>query len=190
MKRRGLLACLGAIALGPAALAAAPDIALNVQWRWVPLTAAAPTGTGTVTWGTALPATGAVVTRSAPIAEPVVQRVQARNGEEARVGLTTTREDTTLDWVWTAQGQGLQTRTRWRPAQQSLWVRPEWPGGNASVRLAYRIDAARPDPAALASQHQVLLEGQLSLPWDKWVEIGRWTAADGTGERLELRVGR
>jgi hypothetical protein len=187
MKR--ILACVGAIALSSAALAVAPDIQLNVQWRWVPLTAAATTGTGSVSWGTALPATGAVVTRSAPIAEPVVQRVQARNGEEARVGLTTAREETTLDWVWTAQGQGLQTRTRWRPAQQSLWVRPEWPGGNASVRLAYRIDAARPDPAALASHQQVLLEGQVSLPWDSWVEIGRWSAADGSGERLELRVG-
>ncbi|HEX5682479.1 MAG TPA: hypothetical protein VFY73_00480 [Ideonella sp.] len=194
--RRALLLVGLSIAAGTqAASPPPPAVNFSLQWRLTPWPSPpVPTVTpGSVTVSTNGPATttaGSQTTRTST-PEPSAPRLIVRNGGQAQIALR--RDDTSAppDWIWTALGQGLDSRTHRHARRDVLWVQVQWPGGSAQAQLSFRfeqpvsdiVDGTRGDAAQQ-------LDGDLLLPLDQWQEVGHWTAPDGTGQALQLRLNR
>lgn len=196
LPRRGWLVATAAWLAAPAPWAAAPAVNLALQWRLVPWPPAPmPVATpGTVTVGTAgaagagMPPPGTRTTRTAAAPDAGPQRLVLRNGGQAQVVLRRDDRNDPPDWVWTPQGQGIQSAGQ-RPARrESLWVQVQWPGGRAPATLTYRFEQPWPDPGRADAAQQ--MDGELLLPLDQWAELGHWAAPDGSGQALEVRLSR
>jgi hypothetical protein len=198
----GLSAGLG----GWAALARGaglPASNFRVQWRvmpWPPASLPAPPSPGSVTVATAGAATGSTpappgsqTTRvTQPGAETPTQQLVVHNGGEAQIVLR--RDDTSAmpEWIWTALGgQGIQSPTRRLARRESLWIQLQWPGGAAPVRVGFRFEQPQADRADIDRGDAVQqVDSQLQLPLDQWQEVGHWSAPDGTGQALQLKLNR
>jgi hypothetical protein len=191
--RRHLL--LAGLLAGGASRAASPPPAVNfaLEWRLAPwpsppVAVATP---GSVTVSTSGPTTttsGSQTTRTAT-SEPVPQRLIVRNGGQAQIALRRDDASGPPDWVWTALGQGVESRRHAR--RESLWVQVRWPGGRAPAQLGFRFETPLPDTVdATRGDAAQQLDGDLLLPLDQWQEIGHWSLPDGTGQALQLRLSR
>ncbi len=194
--RRTCLLALAGVLLAPGLRAAAPVVNLALQWRLVPWPPApVPVATpGSVTIGTTgapgvgAPPAGTRTTRTVPASDASSQRLVLRNGGQAQVALRRDDRDDPPDWVWTPQGQGIQSASQRAARRESLWVQVQWPGGQAPATLAYRFEQPLPDLGRADAAQQ--LDGELLLPLDQWAELGHWAAPDGTGQALEVRLSR
>lgn len=180
-----------AAAFAGVARAATPLASFSLQWRvvpWppVPVASTAP-GSITVSSSRGATSTGAVTTHTA-VAEPAPQRLLLRNGGQARIAQLRDASNDPPDFVWTPLGQGVASARRRRARHESLWVQVQWPGGNAPATLAYRFEQPLSDPGRADAAQQ--LDGELAIPLDQWVSVGHWTAPDGLGQSLEMRLSR
>lgn len=158
----------------------------------------------------ATPADGARVLRAGPVDDdpPALPAQRVRAGERAAWDEVRWQPRQQLDWVWTAQGAGLQGGTRWVAQATRLSVQPRWAGGNAAVDLAWQLEQPRA-PGTEAPADTVLLRGRASLPLGRWVtlaeaapgafgapaaagerSVSSRSAAPRTGWRLQARVER
>lgn len=194
--RRACLLALAGGLLAPGLRAAAPAVNLALQWRLVPWPPAPvpATAPGTVTIGTTgtagggSPPPGTRTTRTAPTPDDSTRRLVLRNGGHALVALRRDDRNDPPDWVWTPQGQGIQSAGQRAERRESLWVQAQWPGGSAPATLAYRFEQPLPDAGRADAAQQ--LDGELLLPLDQWAELGHWAAPDGTGQALQVRLSR
>lgn len=188
MKRRALLLLLP---WPLAAAAAAPEVTLLVELRWVdralPAGAQAGVRDGAVVVGTAggvSPQGAGTVTATAGAAAPPAQRLQVRNGERATLRLSRRERLQTVDPLVELgpQGQVRSIYARPTPGEpaptvtQALSVLPSWPGGRAPVRVAFSLDE---DGQAVAST--------LDLPLERWQTVARTGAAAAPAPRGTLR---
>jgi len=194
----GALAAWATQALG----AGLPSGNFRVQWRlssWPPMSLPAPQTPGSVTIGTTgaagtPPPPGTQTTHTVPASvETPSQQLVVRNGGEAQITLR--RDDTSAapEWVWTALGgQGIQSPVRRLARREALWVQLQWPGGPAPVHVNFRFEQPVPDHSTDVERGDAVqqIDSQLQLPLDQWQEVGHWTAPDGTGQALELRLSR
>jgi len=172
MKRRALLLTV----LPLSAAAAPPAVAFIVELRWVdsnlPPAAQAGVRDGAVVVGTAgavSPRGPGVVTSTAQPVPQTVQRLLVQNGQRAALRLTTSEP---LQWVDTVVQLDPATRTPQRVyagprsgerrTTQSFTVTPNWPGGQAPVRVEFDIDL---DGQAIRST--------LQLPLERWQTVAR-----------------
>lgn len=195
-------ACLGVVAwaglaLAGVARAALPAVNLALHWRlvpWPPAAQPAAVPPGTVTVGTTnanatSPPPGSVTTRTVPAPDLVGgQRLLVRNGGQARLALRRDDRNDPPDWVWTPQGQGIQSAPHRAEWHESLWVQVQWPGGAAPAQLSYRFAQPLPDAGRADAAQQ--LDGELLAPLDQWLELGHWAAPDGSGQALQVRLAR
>jgi len=196
LTRRHLLLA-GLVIAGAGSFAATPPPAVNfsLQWRVVPWPSppVPVTAPGSVTLSTTGPSTaapGSQTTRTA-IAEPAAPRLVVRNGGQAQIALQRDDVSAQPDWVWTALGQGIESRSRRHGRRDALWVQVQWPGGSAPVQLNFRFEHPLPDMADSARGDAAQqLDGDLLLPLDQWQEVGHWSVPDGTGQALQLRLSR
>jgi hypothetical protein len=193
-RRHLLLAGLMVAGVGSYA-ATPPAVNFSLQWRVVPWPSppVSVTAPGSVTVSTTGPMTtapGSQTTRTVT-AEPPAPRLIVRNGGQAQIALQRDDVSARPDWVWTALGQGIESRTRRHGQRDALWVQVHWPGGSAPAQMSFRFERPLPDiadgPRADAVQQ---LDGDLLLQLDQWQEVGHWSAPDGTGQALQLRLGR
>ncbi|WP_374565242.1 hypothetical protein [Ideonella sp.] len=196
LTRRHLLLAGLMVAIA-SAQAATPPPAVNfsLQWRVVPWPSppVPVTAPGSVTVSTTSPATappGSQTTRTATPETPA-PRLLVRNGGQAQIALQRDELSAQPDWAWTALGQGIESRTRRHGQRDALWVQVQWPGGSAPAQLSFRFEHPLPDTADTPrgdAAHQ--LDGDLLLQLDQWQEVGHWSAPDGTGQALQLRLNR
>lgn len=153
-------------------------LALTVLALVAPLAAAAPATDLVVAlrWqvtGDEPPADGSRVLRAGPPADepPALPAQRVRVGERAVWEDLRWQARQQLDWVWTAQGQGLQGGTRWAPLPTRLAVQPRWTGGAAPVDLAWQLERPAPPAADGTPAAQALLQGRASLPLGRWVTL-------------------
>ena len=196
LTRRHLL--LAGLMVGGACSHAAtspPAVNFSLQWRVMPWPAppVPVTAPGSVTVSTTGPTTtahGAQTTRTTT-SEPPAPRLVVRNGGQAQVTLRRDDVSAQPDWVWTALGQGIESRTRRHGQLDALWVQVQWPGGSAPAQLSFRFEHPLPDiadgPRGDAAQQ---LDGELLMQLDQWQEVGHRSVPDGTGQALQLRLSR
>lgn len=187
-RRSALLLVLAALAAGPAA-AAPPAVTLLVELRWVdsqlPASAQAGVRDGAVVVGTAgsvSPRGPGLVTSTAQPAPAPVQRLLVRNGERARLTLTSVEPLQPVDAVVEIDPSAApasavrRVYASPRPAQrrdvQSIAVQPSWPGGRAPVRLAFAVE----DEAGR-------FESTLDLPLERWQAVARTGSASAPSAR-------
>lgn len=183
------------MAAGVQAAGSPPAVNFSLQWRLAPwpsppVPVVAP---GSVTVSTSGPSTtnaGSQTTRTAT-SEPPAPRLVVRNGSQARIALQRDDVSAQPDWVWTALGQGLDSRARRHSRRDTLWVQVQWLGGIAPAQLGFRFEQPVPDTAdGTRGDAAQQLDGDLLLSLDQWQEVGHWSAPDGTGQALQLRLSR
>ncbi len=194
LTRRHLL-LVGLLAMAGAHAATPPAVNFSLQWRVMPWPSppVPVTAPGSVTVSTTGPTTstpGSQTTRTAT-PEPPAPRLVVRNGGQAQIALQRDDVSAQPDWVWTALGQGIDSRARRHGQRDALWVQVQWPGGSAPAQLSFRFEHPLPDLADGSrgdAAHQ--LDGDLLLQLDQWQEVGHWSTPDGTGQALQLRLSR
>jgi hypothetical protein len=194
VERRALVLAGVLFASGVRAASTPPAVNFSLQWRLAPwpsppVPVVAP---GSVTVSTSGPSTsaGSQTTRTVSTEAPA-PRLIVRNGGRAQIALQ--RDDATAppDWIWTALGQGIDSRTRRHGRRVALWVHVQWPGGTAPAQLIFRFEQPVPDTAdGTRGDAAQQLDGDLLLPLDQWQEVGHWTGPDGTGQALHIRLSR
>jgi len=194
-RRHLLLAGLMTVAVNSHAATPPPAVNFSLQWRVMPWPAppVPVTAPGSVTVSTTGPSTAAPgsQTTHTTTTESPAPRLVVRNGGQAQVTLRRDDVRAPPDWVWTALGQGIESRTRRHGQRDALWVQVQWPGGSAPAQLSFRFEHPLPDiadgPRGDAAQQ---LDGELLMQLDQWQEVGHWSAPDGTGQALQLRLSR
>lgn len=136
----------------------------------VTTTAASPDSGGSVT---------VRATASSRPADAVARHVVVANGQQAVLRWHLAHEADTLEFVWTAQGQGVvgSTGTRWRAMEWS--VTPRWPGEGEPVELRLATGGTSPD----AAQVQTVVR----LGFDRWQSVAR-SVHDGISQEVQVRV--
>jgi len=234
MHRTFVAAGLLLLAAGTQAADTLPAVNLILQFRLQPIATSPQGGSRDVVVSTSRPpatGNGGWVVSSNPAAQqpagPALPLMQVRNGGQSEVALTQWRLAPQTRWYVTAgapgsaaSGAGNQTNANpsmglsggEEPLAEAtrLWVAPTWPGGNAPVRVQYRVEwpaaagqGARPADAAWMS-------GEVLAAMGQWVMLGRlagpggaapngpdnlgtrtWRSGDAaafTAQQLEVRV--
>lgn len=195
LARRALLWVGLLVTAGIQAAGSPPAVNFSLQWRLAPWPPAAVpvVSPGSVTVSTSGPSTttaGSQTTRTST-PEPTAPRLLVRNGAQAQITLRRDDVSAPPDWIWTALGQGIESRTRRHGQRDALWVQVQWPGGAAPAQLSFRFEHPLPDTAdGSRGDAAQQLDGDLLLPLDQWQEVGHWSAPDGTGQALQLRLSR
>ncbi len=120
-------------------------------------------------------------------APPDWPALQVDDGQEARWSEVGWEAVQALDWIWTAQGAGLQGGTRWRERHTRLVLTPR--GRGRQVELGWAVD--RPSGEGEAATRQSL-GGRLTLAPGQWVTLAEARAAGpsatpGTGWSVGTR---
>lgn len=113
--------------------------------------------------------------------------LQVDDGQEARWSEVGWDAVQALDWIWTAQGAGLQGGTRWRERQTRLVLTPR--GRGRQVELSWAVE--RPSGEGEAATRQSL-GGRLTLAPGQWVTLAEArtagpSATPGTGWSVGTR---
>lgn len=173
-----MLLCL-TVGLPNRVAAAPPAVQLLVELRWVDSrlapAAVAAVRDGAVVVGTAgsvSPQAPGLVTSTATVLPPPVQRLLVLNGQRATLRLTT-REP--LQWVdgvveidpSLAPASGprrvyASPRQGERQGVQRFSVTPTWPGGRAPVRVAFEVEDG-----------DLGMQSTLDLPMQRWQTVAR-----------------
>lgn len=202
MKRRLVLAaagvCTAALAAGPTP--ALPVRNLSVEMRLVALAQRADTvvsASGSVVVGTRGSTAGSggfsARTSTEQNAAEAVHRVLVLNGASAFIRVSELEPLTALDWVFTAQGAGLASRTRWVDSGRGFQVLPRWPGGDAPAVLEVQAEAGTAAGTAAAPRWAV--QTRVQLPLGEWATLARVGEFSGNGaapaepvRELQVRV--
>jgi hypothetical protein len=162
-----------------------PDVALRVDWRVQPVSAAGDADTragfslstarGGPARSTTAPGSWQVTTQpraggAGPVPEGVWQ-LRLRNGGQAAWGRQQWQSLPTGEWLVApataasapARGGAIGQQRQWVPQQQGLRVSARWPGGEAPV--AVQLWAGTGQGVELATD--------ISLPLDTWVAVAR-----------------
>lgn len=172
MKRRLLLAC----SLAPLLAGAAPPaVTLLVELRWVdsslPPAAQAGVRDGAFvigTAGTVSTRAPGVVTSTAAAAPQPGTRLLVLNGQRATHTLTTREPLQQVDAVAELDANGAvrgvyaRPQPRERETTRGITVTPSWPGGQAPVRVEFKVDD---DGSSFQST--------LDLPLERWQTVAR-----------------
>lgn len=118
-------------------------------------------------------------TASTQPADAVARHVVVANGQQAVLRWHEAQEADTLEFVWTAQGQGVvgSTGARWRAVEWS--VTPRWPAEGEPVELTLATRGA----STATAQVQTVVR----LGFDHWQSVAR-TAQDGLSQEMQVRV--
>ena len=201
-RRRAVLVALAAFAASWAAAAppALPARNLSVEMRLVVLSQRTDTvvsAQGSMVVGTRGSSAGSgsftARTSTEQNAEEAVHRVLVLNGASALIRVSELAPLTALDWVFTAQGAGLASRTRWVDSGRGFQVLPRWPGGAASAELEVQAEAGTAAGNATAPRWAV--QTRVQLPLGEWFTLARVGEPSATGaapaepvRELQVRV--
>jgi len=201
-RRRAVLAALSAFAVS-VAVAAPPSLParnLSVEMRLVALNQRADTvvsAQGSMAVGTrgSTASSGSFTARTSTDqnAAEAVHRVLVLNGASALIRVSELAPLTALDWVFTAQGAGLASHTRWVDSGRGFQVLPRWPGGDALAVLEVQAEAGTAAGNATAPRWAV--QTRVQLPLGEWFTLARVGELSGTGaataepvRELQVRV--
>jgi hypothetical protein len=188
----------------PAPAVSLPQVALQVDWRWVEAAQAPPAAQGlhdgarVVGTGGAYDDRPGVTLRSQPAAEPVVRTLTVMNGEPARLEVAELRPTWEVQLFRTPKGDGGVLVPGTVSQVQALAVRPRWAGGTKPVELEVSADSR----AAGGSQHwsstvqlplnawQTVLQASMPATSPSHGELSSTGAVPATRRELQLRVRR
>ncbi|HSI50779.1 MAG TPA: hypothetical protein VLA61_21125 [Ideonella sp.] len=203
MHRAFIAAGLLLLAAGAHAADTLPAVNLVLQFRLQAIAVSPQGGSRDVVVSTSHPVSpgnGGWVVSTAPSnsgAAPALPLMQVRNGGQSEVALTQWRLAPQTRWYVTAGAHGTAASGAGQanaanpsmglsggeePLAEAtrLWVAPTWPGGNAPVRVQYRVEwpsaagqGARPADAAWMS-------GEVLAAMGQWVMLGRLARPSGT----------
>lgn len=165
-----------------------PAVQLRIEVRTVAAPVrprpAEPLRPGAVVTSTAAsPGSGGSVTVRATAsslhADAVARHVVVANGQQAVLRWHEAHEADTLEFVWTAQGQGVvgSASPRWRAVEWT--VTPRWPAEGESVELTLVTRGT----LTTAAQVQTTVR----LGFDLWQSVAR-SVRDGLSQEIQVRV--